>query len=118
MLKKETHFEQANTETPPIPQLTLDCVILGFHAGQLKVLLLRWKGTQEWSLLGGPIYQNESLDEAASRVLKERTYLRQIFLKQSHTFGEFPRYDLPEIQKERTKHLIYTGLIKRRMKQG
>lgn len=105
MLKKETSVQHLNTETVFIPQLTLDCIILGFHAGQLKVLLLRWKATQEWSLPGGPVYQTESLDEAAYRVLKERTCLDQIFLKQFHTFGEHPRYDLAEIKKK-LQHIV------------
>nr|WKN39263.1 NUDIX domain-containing protein [Tunicatimonas sp. TK19036] len=109
MLKKENHLKTTDTETPLIPQLTLDCIILGFHAGQLRVLLLRWKDTQEWSLPGGPIYQTESLDDAAYRVLKERTCLDQIFLQQFHVFGELPRYDLSEIR-EKLKHVVDPGL--------
>ena len=88
-----------------IPQLTLDCVVLGFHADQLKVLLLRWKNTEEWSLAGGPVRQEEAIDTAASRILKERTGLSHIYLQQFHVFGELPRYNLPEIQ-EKLKHLF------------
>lgn len=88
-----------------IPQLTLDCVILGFLKDQLRVLLLRWKGTQEWSLPGGPVSQAESVDGAAYRVLKERTGLDQIFLQQFRVFGEVVRYDRQEIQ-EKLQHLI------------
>jgi 8-oxo-dGTP diphosphatase len=88
-----------------IPQLTLDCVILGFQKDQLRVLLLRWKGTQDWSLPGGPVGQTESVDEAAYRVLKERTGLDQIFLRQFHVFGEVERYDLAGV-KDKLEHLI------------
>ncbi|CAN5894467.1 NUDIX domain-containing protein [soil metagenome] len=91
--------------SPLIPQLTLDCVVLGFHRDQLRVLLLRWKGTQEWSLPGGPVNQAESVDGAAYRILKERTGLEQIFLQQFHVFGEVVRYDRQKIQ-EKLKHLI------------
>lgn len=105
MQKNEQPPGEAQTPPALIPQLTLDCVILGFHDGQLKVLLLRWKGTQEWSLPGGPIQQHEAIDDAAYRVLKERTCLDQIFLKQFHTFGELPRYDLKLI-KEKLKHVV------------
>jgi 8-oxo-dGTP diphosphatase len=28
-----------------LQELSIDCVIFGFHAGELKVLLLRWKAT-------------------------------------------------------------------------
>jgi 8-oxo-dGTP pyrophosphatase MutT (NUDIX family) len=36
-----------------IHYLSIDGVIFGFHQDQLKVLLLRWRGTPEWSLPGG-----------------------------------------------------------------
>lgn len=95
------------TATPPtyIPQLTLDCVILGFQENQLRVLLLRWKDTQEWSLPGGPIHQAESIDTAANRVLQERTRLNDIYLQQFHVFGKAVRYDRAEIQ-AKLGHLI------------
>ncbi|MFD2200703.1 NUDIX hydrolase [Shivajiella indica] len=83
-----------------VPQLTLDCVIFGFHDNVLKILLLKWKGTDLWSLPGGVIRQNESLDEAAIRVLKERTGMDKIFLRQFYTFGKVQRYDTNDIQKQ------------------
>ncbi|KAA5539114.1 NUDIX hydrolase [Adhaeribacter rhizoryzae] len=88
-----------------LPQLTLDCIVLGFHQDQLRVLLLRWKGTQEWSLPGGPIQQSESVNAAAYRILKERTGLDQIYLQQFQVFGDLVRYNLPEI-KTKLQHLI------------
>lgn len=90
---------------PLLPQLTLDCIILGFHEDQLRVLLLRWKGTQEWSLPGGPVRKDESVDAAAHRILKERTGLDQIFLQQFHVFGDVVRYDLEQV-KEKLKHVV------------
>lgn len=73
--------------------LSLDCVIFGFHDTRLKVLLLKWKDTNEWSLPGGFIYKTESVDTAAGRVLHERTGLDQLFLQQFHLFGDAVRYD-------------------------
>lgn len=70
-----------------IPQLSVDCVILGFHAGELRVLLVRWAGADAWSLPGGYIKKDEPLDLAAERVLRERTGLERIYLQQFHTFG-------------------------------
>jgi ADP-ribose pyrophosphatase YjhB (NUDIX family) len=70
-----------------VPNLSVDCAILGFHAGELKVLLLRWKGSDSWSLPGGFVHQDEPLDDAAARVLRERTGLDRIYLKQFHAFG-------------------------------
>ncbi|HLO58525.1 MAG TPA: NUDIX domain-containing protein [Bacteroidales bacterium] len=74
-----------------IPQLSIDCVILGYHENQLRVLLTRWKGVEGWCLPGGYILRNESINSAASRILKERTGLDDVFLKQYHTFGDLER---------------------------
>ncbi|QMU27507.1 NUDIX hydrolase [Adhaeribacter radiodurans] len=98
--QKESDPKFADENTSLIPQLTLDCIILGFHNNQLRVLLLRWKNTQEWSLPGGPVRQNESVNAAAQRILKERTGLDQIFLQQFHVFGEVERYNRAEIQEK------------------
>ena len=76
-----------------IAGLSLDCIIFGFHDTKLKVLLLRWKGTGEWCLPGGFIYKTESVDDAAERVLRERTGLSQLFLQQFHLFGDAVRYN-------------------------
>lgn len=70
-----------------VPHLSVDCAILGFHAGELKVLLLRWKGSDAWSLPGGFVRTDEPLDRAAERVLHERTGLDRIYLRQFHAFG-------------------------------
>lgn len=74
-----------------LPHLSVDCAILGFHAGELKVLLLRWKGADSWSLPGGFVRQDEALDDAAARVLRERTGLDRIYLQQFHAFGTTDR---------------------------
>ncbi len=76
-----------------IPYLSIDGVIFGFHENQLNVLLLRWKGTTEWSLPGGFIKKAESVDVAAQRVVRERTGLEHLYLQQFHIFGEVMRYD-------------------------
>jgi len=68
--------------------LSLDCVVFGFHDSQLKVLLLRIKKTREWALPGGFVKPDESFEVAASRVLKERTGLGDIFLKQFKIFSD------------------------------
>ncbi|MCP3928299.1 MAG: NUDIX hydrolase [Bacteroidetes bacterium] len=71
-----------------LPHVSVDCVIFGFFENQLKVLLLQWKESDEWNLPGGFIQKKEHTDEAAIRILKERTGLEKIFLRQFHTFGE------------------------------
>jgi ADP-ribose pyrophosphatase YjhB (NUDIX family) len=74
-----------------LPSLSVDCSILGFHDGELKVLLLRWRGTDRWSLPGGFVRLDEPLDQAAARVLSERTGLERIYLQQFHAFGGIAR---------------------------
>lgn len=76
-----------------LPHVSLDCVVLGFHENELKVLLLKMKQGEQWSLAGGFIRRNEAVDIAAHRVLKERTGLNDIFLQQFHLFGDTGRSD-------------------------
>lgn len=71
-----------------LPSLSVDCVIFGFHENQLKVLLLKHRHRDLWALPGGFIYRDEPADAAASRVLRERTGLDEVFLKQFHVFGD------------------------------
>ena len=68
--------------------LSVDCVIFGFHDEQLKVLLLKWKEGGHWCLPGGFIKKKEAVDDAAIRILKDRTGLDDIFLQQFHAFGD------------------------------
>lgn len=71
-----------------IGNLSIDCTIFGYHERSLKVLLLKWKGTEGWSLPGGRIRKTEPLQAAATRILQERTGLSDIFLKQFQVFGD------------------------------
>ena len=74
-----------------IPGQSIDCVIIGFENEELQVLVLKWKGTNSWSLPGGFIQLNEDMDTAAVRILKSRTGLSNIFLEQFYTFGNKDR---------------------------
>ena len=76
-----------------LPHVAVDCAILGFHGGELKVLLLRWRGSERWSLPGGFVRMDEPLDQAAQRVLRERTGLERIYLQQFHAFGGTDRHE-------------------------
>jgi 8-oxo-dGTP diphosphatase len=73
-------------------EVSIDCVIFGFTAGKLKVLLIRWRSTDKWSLPGGRIYKDESVEDAADRALYERTGLKGVFLQQFNTFGKTNRF--------------------------
>lgn len=72
-----------------------DCVIFGFEAGELKVLLIERNEDpfQGWYALPGNIVGlHESVDDAAARILYELTGLRDIHMRQFHTFGEVKRH--------------------------
>jgi len=76
-----------------LKHLSLDCVIFGFHENQLKVLLLHMKFSNSFALPGGFLLNDESLEMAAQRVLKERTGLDNIFLQQFQVFSNPHRSD-------------------------
>jgi 8-oxo-dGTP diphosphatase len=71
-----------------LPHVSTDCVIFGFHQDQLKVLLLKWKDRTNWCVPGGFVKRDESLDDSAKRLLKERTGIEHIFLRQFQAFGD------------------------------
>jgi 8-oxo-dGTP diphosphatase len=70
-------------------------VIFGFEAGELKVLLIERNEEpyKDWLALPGYIVeQDESIDDAAERILYELTGLRDLHMQQFHTFGEVNRH--------------------------
>lgn len=85
--KRETERFFAEGVRRCLPHVSVDCVVFGFHDGQLRVLLTRWRGTGIWALPGGYVLRRESLDAAAARILLARTGLARIFLRQFQTFG-------------------------------
>ena len=85
---KEEIVEFLESGVPDLlPHVSVDCAIFGFHGGELKILLLKWKGMDRWCLPGGYVGRSETLDDAASHVLWERTGLKQIYLQQFRAFG-------------------------------
>ncbi len=74
--------------------VSVDCIIFGFDQGELKLLLLKRNfepAMGKWSLMGGFVQDNESVDDAAKRVLKELTGLEDVFMEQVGTFGDIKR---------------------------
>jgi 8-oxo-dGTP diphosphatase len=70
-------------------------VIFGFEAGELKILLIErnQEPFKDWLALPGYIVeQDESIDDAAERILYELTGLRDLHMQQFHTFGEVNRH--------------------------
>lgn len=50
-----------------------------------------------WALPGGFILDNETVDEAAVRVLEETSNVKNIYLEQVHTFSEINRFPLRRV---------------------
>ncbi|MCM1163542.1 MAG: NUDIX hydrolase [Muribaculaceae bacterium] len=74
--------------------VSVDCIIFGLVDGRLNVLLTKRNFEPErgkWSLMGGFVRAEESLDDAASRVLLELTGLRNTFMRQVKAFGDIGR---------------------------
>ncbi|MCC8132876.1 MAG: NUDIX domain-containing protein [Tannerellaceae bacterium] len=78
--------------------VSVDCIILGFNNHELNVLLHKRKFEPlqgQWSLMGGFVKEGESVNDAASRVLKDCTGLDNIFMEQVGAYGEVS-HDLGE----------------------
>jgi 8-oxo-dGTP diphosphatase len=90
--------------------VAVDCVVFGYEAGELKLLLYP-RGFEpvkgEWSLMGGFVGSYESADEAANRVLSQTTGLDNIFLDQVSAFSEPGREPF-----ERVISIVYFSLIR------
>ena len=89
--------------------VAVDCIIFGFDGQDLKLLLIKRAFEPEkdkWSLMGGFLHKDETLDQAANRVLKELTGLEDVYLEQLQTFSDVTRD--PE---ERTISVAYFALI-------
>ena len=91
-LIKDVH---ALVESYPRVPITVDCVIFGFDNNELKVLLIRsdlemFRG--KWTLLGDFAHDDEELDDAAYRVLRERTGMDDVFLEQVRIFSKPNRH--------------------------
>lgn len=108
--------------------ISVDCVVFGFDGENLRVLLLKRRGSDvggemfsDNKLPGYLIYQDEDLDDAASRVLKDQTGLTGVALTQFKAFGSKDRTskqrDLHWLEKEQAKvkrivTIAYFSLVK------
>lgn len=98
---------QYNTEDKVL--LAVDCIIFGFDEEGLKILLIKRDFEPEkgkWSLVGGFLKQNETLETAATRILNFYTGLEEVYMEQVATFSEVDRDPA-----ERTISTAYYALI-------
>ena len=89
--------------------VAVDCIIFGFDGFEIKLLLIQ-RGIDpeknKWSLMGGFLRLNESLDQAAIRVMKQLTGIEGVYMEQLQTFGDPFRDPV-----ERTVSTAYFALI-------
>ena len=74
--------------------VSVDVIIFGFDENKLRVLIGRRQmdpGRGEWSLYGGFVGEQESLDDAASRTLQTLTGLNHLYMQQVGAFGSVDR---------------------------
>lgn len=73
--------------------VAVDCIIFGYDLIEkdIKLLLVRRNfepAKGKWSLAGGFVKPDESLDEAACRVLCNLTGLQDIYMRQLYSYGD------------------------------
>jgi 8-oxo-dGTP diphosphatase len=80
-------------KTYPKILVAVDSIIFGFNENdlELKLLLLKRKfepAKGEWSLMGGFVNPDESLDDAAKRIVLQLTGLEDVYMEQLYAFGD------------------------------
>lgn len=74
--------------------LAVDAVVFGYHGNQLQLLLIERKYGKEkgsWALPGGFVQNDEDLERAVTRELKEETGVNVNYFEQLYTFGAVQR---------------------------
>jgi ADP-ribose pyrophosphatase YjhB (NUDIX family) len=79
-------------KTKDRPLVAIDCIIFGFDqdAEALKLLLIKSpmdSGENSWSLVSGFLNTNETIDDAAHRILHSLTGLTNVYLEQLQVFS-------------------------------
>lgn len=72
-------------------EITVDTVILTIKNNALQVLLIKREKEPfigKWAIPGGYVRLSENLEQAAVRVLKEKTDVDNVYLEQLYTFGD------------------------------
>ena len=74
--------------------VAVDCIIFGLNHGDLSLLLTKRRFEPEkgkWSLMGGFVEADESVEAAAQRVLHDLTGLHDVYMEQVGAFGAVDR---------------------------
>jgi len=96
---------------PQSIKVTVDAVVFGYEpTPRISILLIKRKNEPfqgKWAIPGGFVEDDESLEEAVYRELKEETGVEIGYLEQLYTFGK-PDRD----PRERVISVAYFGLVK------
>ena len=98
-------------------KVAVDNCIFTVIAGELHVLLIQMKKKPYdgvWALPGGLVYDRESIDHAAVRILQEETGVGNVFLEQLYTFGAEGRDPFGRVVSVAYLALIPVGGVKLR----
>lgn len=79
--------------------VSVDCIVFGFHDKELKVLIHYARHAKSWALPGGFIRKDEHMDDAARRILREITSLDNVYLQQFTVFSR-PDRSTKELNQE------------------
>lgn len=76
--------------------VAVDSIIFGFDENEreLKLLILKRNfdpAKGKWSLMGGFVKPEESLDDAAERIVAQLTGLTHVYMEQLYAFGDLTR---------------------------
>ncbi|MCH6198900.1 NUDIX domain-containing protein [Aquiflexum sp. LQ15W] len=89
--------------------VAVDCIVFGFDGTEYKLLLIQ-RGfapeKEKWSLMGGFLLPEESMGDAAARILKQLTGLQDIYLEEMQAFSKPDRDPM-----ERVIAMAYVALI-------
>jgi 8-oxo-dGTP diphosphatase len=88
-IEKRTHLEFFRIA------LSVDCVIFSYDRKKLKILVFESDFEEYagmWSLIGDLVQPEEDLEEAPTRILRERSGLQDVYMEQVHTFGHVSRH--------------------------
>ena len=102
VIEDEEHAETAGPESEatflagydaaqyPHPSVAVDVVVLTAVSGALRVAVYRRRehpSKNRYALPGGFVRMDESLDDAAARLLRDKAGLAGVFIEQLYTFG-------------------------------
>lgn len=90
-------------------EVTVDAVIFGYVENDLRLLLIKRKYDpfqNHWALPGGYVDDDETVETAVIRELKEETGIDNLYLEQLYTFG-----DIKRDPRGRTISIAYYGLV-------